>query len=93
MPRRLGAVMKPFSTFGIATHRSSSRPMFSAQVPFGIEANRVGLAHFFGRLANARIARQSLAAIGRAFKGRDGDRHREALSQNHSPWGPRINQS
>ncbi len=39
------------------------------------EANLVGLAHFFQRPANARVARQSLAAIGRPFKGGDGDGH------------------
>ena len=42
------------------------------------QANLVGLAHLFQRPANARVARQSLAAVGRAFKGGDGDGHREA---------------
>ena len=36
------------------------------------QANLVGLAHFFERPANARITRQSLAAIGRPFKGGNG---------------------
>jgi hypothetical protein len=40
------------------------------------QANLVGLACFFQRPANARIARQSLAAIGRMFKSRNGDGHR-----------------
>src|SRR5215510_4663551 len=42
------------------------------------KANLVGLAHFFQRPANARITRQSLAAIGGPFKGGNGDGHREA---------------
>src|SRR4051795_345091 len=45
------------------------------------KSNLVRLAHFLQRPANARIARQSLAAIGRPFKGGDHDGHREA-----SPW-------
>ena len=36
----------------------------------------IGLAHFLERPANARIARQSPAAIGRPFKGGNGDGHR-----------------
>src|SRR5262249_52737845 len=40
-------------------------------------ANLVGLAHLFERPANARIARQALAAIGRPLKGGDDDGHRE----------------
>jgi hypothetical protein len=42
------------------------------------KANLVGLAHFFKCPANARITRQSLAAIGRPFKGGNDDDHREA---------------
>src|SRR3954462_1724357 len=42
------------------------------------KTNLVRLAHFFQRPANARIARQSLAAIGRPFKRGNGDGHREA---------------
>jgi hypothetical protein len=42
------------------------------------EANLVGLAHFFKRPTNARITRQSLAPIGRSFKGGNGDGHRKA---------------
>src|SRR5207302_7847450 len=45
------------------------------------KTNLVRLAHFFQRPANARITRQSLAAIGRPFKGGNGDGHREA-----PPW-------
>ena len=41
------------------------------------KANLVGLAHLLQRPANARIARQALAAIGRPLKGGDDDRHRE----------------
>src|SRR3954470_20620675 len=41
------------------------------------KANLVGLAHLFKRPANARIARQALAAVGRPLKGRDDDGHRE----------------
>src|SRR3954465_2765450 len=41
------------------------------------QANLVGLAHLFKRPANARIARQALAAVGRSLKGRDDDGHRE----------------
>ena len=37
------------------------------------KANLVGLAHLFKRPANARIARQALAAIGRPLKGGDDD--------------------
>ena len=39
------------------------------------EANFVGLAHFFERPANARVTRQSLAAIGRPFEGGDDGSH------------------
>ena len=42
------------------------------------QANVVGLAHFFERPANAHVPRQSLAAIGRAFKGGDGGGHWKA---------------
>jgi hypothetical protein len=45
------------------------------------KANLVRLPHFFKRPAHARITRQSLAAIGRAFKRGNGDGHREA-----PPW-------
>ena len=45
------------------------------------EANRVGLAHFLERPADARVARQSPAAVGRAFESGDGDGHRVA-----APW-------
>jgi hypothetical protein len=44
------------------------------------EANLVGLADFFECPANARIARQSLAAIGRPFKRGNDDGHRETSS-------------
>ena len=37
------------------------------------QANVVRLTYFFQRPANARIARQSLAAIGRALESGDGD--------------------
>src|SRR5262245_4163263 len=47
------------------------------------KANLVGLPHFLKRPANAGIACQPLAAIGRPFEGGDGDGHREA------PW-PKI---
>src|SRR5262245_51680091 len=40
------------------------------------KANLVGPAHFLERPANARIARESLAAIGRPFKGGNDDGHR-----------------
>ena len=40
------------------------------------QPNLVRLAHFFERPANARVTRQSLAAIGRPFKGGNGDGHR-----------------
>ena len=40
------------------------------------KANLVGLAHLFKRPANARIARQARAAIGRPLKGGDDDGHR-----------------
>ena len=40
------------------------------------KANLIRLTHFFKRPANARIARQSLAAIRRSFKGCNRDRHR-----------------
>jgi hypothetical protein len=40
--------------------------------------HRIRLAHFLQRPAYARIARQSLAAIGRSFKGRDGGCHANA---------------
>src|SRR4051794_1621140 len=43
------------------------------------KANLVGLAHLLKRPANARIARQALAAIGRPFKGGDDDGHRDTL--------------
>ena len=41
------------------------------------KANLVGLAHLFKRPANARIARQATAAIGRPLKRRDDDGHGE----------------
>src|SRR4030095_2061445 len=41
------------------------------------KTNLVRLAHFLERPANARITRQSLAAIGRPFKGGNRDGHRE----------------
>src|SRR6185503_8122186 len=49
------------------------------------KANLVGLAHFFKRPANARIARQSLAAIGRAFKGGNDYGHGRLLL---AKWAP-----
>src|SRR6185503_18574273 len=45
------------------------------------KTNLVRLAHFLQRPANARITRQSLAAIGRPFKGGNRDGHRET-----PPW-------
>src|SRR5215208_6363736 len=42
------------------------------------KANLVGLAHFFKRPADARITRQSAAAIGGLFKGGDGGDHSKA---------------
>jgi hypothetical protein len=45
------------------------------------KTNLVGPPNFLERPANARIPRQSLAAIGRPFEGGDGDGHREA-----APW-------
>ena len=39
------------------------------------KTNVVRLAHFFERPANAHVTRQSLAAIGRPFKGGDGGGH------------------
>ena len=44
------------------------------------QANVVGLAHFLERPAHAHVARQSPAAIGRAFEGGDGDGHPEFRS-------------
>src|ERR671933_2172466 len=41
------------------------------------KADLVGLANLFKRPANARIARQALAAIGRPLEGGDDDGHRE----------------
>ena len=49
------------------------------------KANLVGLAHFFKRPAHARIARQTLAAIGRPLKGGNGDGHR-----GDTPWADII---
>src|SRR5262245_44134482 len=45
------------------------------------KANLVGLAHLLERPANARITRQSPAAVGGPFKGGNGDGHRQA-----PPW-------
>src|SRR5579863_8521026 len=42
------------------------------------ETNRVGLAHFFERPAHAHVTRQSLAPIGRPFKGGNGGGHWKA---------------
>src|SRR5882757_53301 len=42
------------------------------------KTNLVRLAHFFQRPANARITRQSLAAVGRPFKGGYGGSHWKA---------------
>src|SRR5580692_3489197 len=42
------------------------------------QTNLVRLAHFFKRPANAHVTRQSLAAIGRPFKGGNGGGHRKA---------------
>src|SRR5213595_803224 len=42
------------------------------------KANLVRLAHFLQRPTYARITRQSLAAVRRAFEGSNGDRHMEA---------------
>src|ERR1700693_1126338 len=39
------------------------------------KTNLVRLAHFFKRPANAHVARQSTASIGRSFKGGDGGGH------------------
>ncbi len=56
------------------------------------EANRVRLTHFFQCPAHARIARQSLAAIGRPFEGgnRDGQREAPAYPNARQPLRPRI---
>src|ERR671914_3039639 len=48
------------------------------------KANLVGLARFFERPANARVARQPLAAIGRSFKGGNDDGHHSARATNDS---------
>src|SRR5205085_11880512 len=45
------------------------------------KANLVGLPHLLKCPANARIACQPLAAIGRPFKGGDSDGHRELLGK------------
>src|SRR3984893_13733509 len=42
------------------------------------KTNLVRLAHFFKRPANAHVTRQSLAAIGRPFKGGNGGGHWKA---------------
>jgi hypothetical protein len=42
------------------------------------QAHLIGLAHFFKRPANARIARQASAAIGRPVKSGDDDGHLES---------------
>src|SRR3546814_9030138 len=42
------------------------------------KSNVVRLAHFFERPANAHVTRQSLAAIGRPFKGGNGGNHWKA---------------
>ena len=42
------------------------------------KSNVVRLIYFFKRPANAHVTRQSLAAIGRAFKGGDCDGHQKA---------------
>src|SRR5271154_6393588 len=54
------------------------------------EANLVGLAHLFKRPANARIARQALAAIGRPLKGGDDDGHRETPRSCCSAFRPGL---
>ncbi|MNY49594.1 hypothetical protein D3C86_1850320 [compost metagenome] len=41
----------------------------------GKKADIIGLAHFFERPADAHIAGETLAAIGRVFKGGNGDCH------------------
>jgi hypothetical protein len=60
--------------------RAKKEPAHLRLHPFGLiptyKANLVGLAHLFKRPANARIARQARAAIGRPFKGGDDDGHR-----------------
>ena len=48
------------------------------------EANLVGLAHLFKRPANAHIAREAHATIGRPVPGSDDDGHRETLLTNPS---------
>jgi hypothetical protein len=57
--------------------RAKKEPAHLRLHPFGLiptyKANLVGLAHLFKRPANARIARQARAAIGRPFKGGDDD--------------------
>ncbi len=45
------------------------------------ETNVVGLAHFFERPANAHVARESPAAIGRLRKGGDGGNHELATAR------------
>src|SRR5580698_218313 len=49
------------------------------------QTNLVRLAHFLKRPANARIARQSPAAIRRRFKGGNGRGHWKAFLHGHSP--------
>src|ERR1700730_9728397 len=51
------------------------------------KTNAVGLAHFFKCPANAHVTRESLAAIGRAFKGGYGGGHRKG----HGDFSFRLN--
>src|ERR1700716_4581402 len=54
------------------------------------KTNVVRLAHFFKRPANAHVTRQSLAAVGRAFKSGDGGGHWNAPfvwpTSQSDPW-------
>src|SRR5690348_12930081 len=60
-PGRSGAVMKPSAICGGSTHKSSSSPMFSAQMPFGIEARRCTLSS--GKRCGAIVSPQVSASV------------------------------
>src|ERR1700738_2566575 len=49
------------------------------------QTNLVRLAHFFKRPANAHVTRQSLAAIGRPFKGGNGGGHSKGPGECMTP--------
>jgi hypothetical protein len=54
------------------------------------KTNLVRLARFFKRPANAHVARESFAAIGRSFKGSDGGDHVRAPSARVTRWEARA---